>query len=111
MPRTVDRLEGIALVGMARVGALAFSTPGLAESQPPADDGAGLTLRSRPSPAGTRELTLANGTGQLDLHFPILAPEVMGAPGTGLPVGDGAVLVHAPLSPPPELPRSAPVPT
>lgn len=99
MPRIVDRLDGIALVGTARVGALAFSTPGLLESRPPNSNGAGLILESRPAPAGTRQLILANANGELRLNVPVLAPEILGSPGTGLPVGEGTVLVHAPLAP------------
>ena len=110
VPRTVDRLDGLALVGAARVGALAFPTPGLIESQPPSDGNARLTLRSHPAPSGTRHLVLADGAGQLDLHLPILAPEVTGAPETGVPVGAHTVLVHAPISVAPEVRAGLPHP-
>jgi archaeosine synthase alpha-subunit len=110
MPRTVDRLDGLALVGTARVGSLAVPTPTLIESQPPAGEGAALTLRSHPAPAGSRHLVLANASGQLDLEFPVLAPEVMGAPGTGMVVGEGTVFVHAPLASGTESPSNVPRP-
>ncbi|MGA8542187.1 MAG: DUF5591 domain-containing protein [Thermoplasmata archaeon] len=99
MARTVDHLVGLALVGKARVGPLAFPTPGLISSPVPGIETTELGLRSEPSPAGTRHLTLFDTRASLELHFPILAPEVMGAPGAAVPVGDGAAVVHPPLSP------------
>ena len=100
MARTVERLDGLALLGGARVGPVAFSTPALLESRGPGDEETGLTLRSLPAPAGARHLILSDGTGRLDLTIPVLAPEVLGAPGTGVPAGDGTLYVHAPLSHP-----------
>jgi archaeosine synthase len=97
--RTVERLDGIALVGRARVGELSFSTPGLLESRTSTESDPGFTLRSVPAPAGTRHLILSDVGGHLDLMLPVLAPEVMGAPGAGVAVGEGTLLVHAPLSP------------
>jgi archaeosine synthase alpha-subunit len=104
VPRTVERLDGIALVGTARVGPLRFPTPGLIEGRPPVDDGPGLAVRRVPAPAGTRHLILADAGGQLDLLFPVLAPEVMGAPSAGVPVGEGTVFVHGPLAEDPRAP-------
>ncbi|MGA8302162.1 MAG: DUF5591 domain-containing protein [Thermoplasmata archaeon] len=98
MARTVESLDGGALVGRVRVGGLAFPTPGLLESRPPGEDDPGFTLRNVPGPAGVRHLRLSDGTGSLDLRFPVLAPEVMGAPVSGVPVGEGTVFVHAPLA-------------
>ncbi len=42
---------------------------------------------------------LDDGAEELELPFPILAPEITGAPSAGVPVGPHAVLVHAPLGP------------
>jgi archaeosine synthase len=103
--RTVEHLDGLALLGGARVGTVAFSTPGLIEGRRPEDDAPGLTVHSVPAPAGSRHLVLSDGIGQLDLMIPVLAPEVMGSPATGVPAGDGTLLIHAPLSrgtPPPD---------
>jgi archaeosine synthase alpha-subunit len=95
--RTVESLDGGALIGRVRVGTFAFSTPGLLESRPPGEEDPGLALRNVPAPAGVRHLRLSDGAASLDLRFPVLAPEVMGAPSSGLPVGEGTVFVHAPL--------------
>jgi archaeosine synthase alpha-subunit len=97
--RTVDSLDGLALLGRGRVGPLAFATPGLISSPVPGVEGVELGLRSEPSPPGARHLTLFDDRGGLELRFPILAPEVMGAPGAAIPVGEGTAVVHAPLSP------------
>ena len=97
MRRTVDRLEGLALVGSAHVGPLVVPTPALLESEPPATGGGGLVLRSLPAPPGRRHLVVADAAGQWDLELPILAPEVTGVPPGGVPLPDGVLLVHAPL--------------
>lgn len=97
MTRTVEGLDGLALVGRARVGHLGLATPGLIESRTTEEQGAGLTLRNVSAPAGTRHLILSDGAARLELRFPVLAPEVMGPPGAAIPAGDGSVLVHAPL--------------
>jgi archaeosine synthase alpha-subunit len=100
----VEQLDGLALVGTVRVGPLRLATPALAESGALSDGGAGLTLTSVPAPAGTRHLVLADGVARLDLELPVLAPEILGAPTAGVPVGPHAVLVHAPLGSTPESP-------
>jgi archaeosine synthase len=67
-------------------------------------------VRHHPAPAGTRHLVIANATGQLDLNFPVLAPEVTGAPGTGVAVGEGTIFVHAPLNAGSAAPSAGPRP-
>jgi archaeosine synthase alpha-subunit len=96
--RTVEALDGLALLGTARVGAVSFPTPGLLE--PPVEGGgtSPLTLTSAPATAGLRHLTISDGTGRLDLSLPVLAPEVMGPPSVAPTVGPGVVLAHAPLA-------------
>ena len=108
MARTVERLDGLALLGGARVGSLAFATPGLLESRRAGDEAPGLTLRSVPAPAGSRHLVLSDGTEKVGLLVPVLAPEVMGAPEGGIPAGPGTLLVHAPLPRPVPPPHPAP---
>jgi archaeosine synthase alpha-subunit len=93
--RSVEHLDGLSIVGGARVGSVSFSTPALLESSDTGDSG--LTLRHVPSAAGFRHLVLSDGSGTHDLLLPILAPEVMGAPSSGVPVGESSILVHAPL--------------
>jgi archaeosine synthase alpha-subunit len=94
--RSVERLEGLALLGTARVGPLTFPTPSLVESGPRAPEADGLRVRSESGPAGLRPLVLSDGHGELALPFPVLAPEVQGAPAGPLPVADGVALVHGP---------------
>jgi archaeosine synthase alpha-subunit len=96
--RTVERIEGLALLGSARVGPLAVATPGLIERDDGGIDPGSLRLRSEPAPAGTRRLVLRDAASELDLPFPILAPEVLGAPTGPVRVADGVALVHAPLT-------------
>ena len=99
MTRTLERLDGLALLGGASVGRLRFPTPGLLESRRSGEAGPGPYLRSAPAPAGTRRLLLGDGENELDLAFPILAPEIGGA-GTGIhPAGSGTLHLHAPLDP------------
>ncbi len=98
MRRSVDRSDGLALLGSATVGPLVTPTPALLESEPPRTDDGLLSLRSEPAPPGRRRLVVSDAAGQLELDLPILAPEVTGAPPGGTPVGERTVLVHAPLA-------------
>jgi archaeosine synthase alpha-subunit len=102
MGRTVERLEGLALVGRATVGELPLLTPGLLESGTDSLRD-GLTLRSLEAPLGLRHLQLSDGTHRLDLEYSVPAPEVVGPIGGAFPVGPHAVLVRPPL--PHELPE------
>jgi hypothetical protein len=97
MSRTVERLEGLALVGRATVGDLPLLTPGLLESAPVGPGGTGLSLRSVEAPLGLRHLELSDGTRRLDLEFSVPAPEVVGPIGGATPVGAHALLVRPPL--------------
>ncbi|HTW40562.1 MAG TPA: DUF5591 domain-containing protein [Thermoplasmata archaeon] len=99
MARTVERLEGLALLGAARVGPISFPTPGLVESGEGELPPTSLRLRSVPAPTGTRRLLLSDAVGSLELPFPVLAPEVTGAPSAPIPVSERVALVHAPLGP------------
>ncbi len=102
MSRRVERLDGLALVGTARVGSLPVRTPACADARPdPAEVGPGLALRERPGPPGVRTLVLADGADSLELTLPILAPEVVGSPAGAVPVGPHSLLVHGPLADPP----------
>jgi archaeosine synthase alpha-subunit len=98
MSRRVERLQGLALLGSARVGTLGLRTPSCADARPdPTEFGPGLTLHEHSKTPGVRTLTLSDGTDSLELNVPILAPEVVGPPAAPVPVGARAVLVHAPL--------------
>ncbi|MGA8275290.1 MAG: DUF5591 domain-containing protein [Thermoplasmata archaeon] len=101
MGRTVERLEGLTLVGRATVGELPLLTPGLLDSGIGSPAG-GLSLRSIEAPLGFRHLELSDGTRKLDLEYSVPAPEVVGPVGGASPVGAHALLVRPPL--PPDLP-------
>ena len=99
MARSVERLEGLALVGHAAIGPLAIATPGLLESRPAGGSAPGLALSERAGPLGTRRLVLSDGPAALELEMPVLAPEITGTAGVYLPVGPGACLVRPPIPP------------
>ena len=99
MPRTVDRLEGLALLGGATLGPVFVTTPSLLESRADGTGGAGPTLRALPSPSGRRGYEISNATARYAFEVPILAPEI-GGEGPGVyPAGPGAFLVHPPMDP------------
>lgn len=97
MARFVERLEGLSVVGRATIGPVGVPIPGLLESRRTGVEGPGLTLRSEEAPAGTRRLIVSDGHERLELSIPVIAPEVMGTPGSVLAAGDRALVVHAPL--------------
>jgi archaeosine synthase len=95
--RTVDRLEGLALVGRGTLGDLSFLTPGLLESRPPGGDGAGPSVRSLETSPGRRHLQLSDGVRRFDLEFGIPAPEVVGPSAGVTSAGPNALLVRPPF--------------
>ncbi len=96
--RSVERLEGLAALGRASVGALRFWTPDALESRRAGETGPGPFVRSEGGAPGLRHLRLSDGDALLDLRFPILAPEIAGNGSGVYDVGDSTVLLHAPLS-------------
>ena len=100
MTRTVERLEGLALVGHAEVGQLRFPTPTLLESLRPGESAQGRpSLRAAEAHSGVRSVLVSDGEHDLPLDLPILAPEVTGA-GTGVhDLGHGVLHLHPPLAP------------
>ncbi|MGP8135294.1 MAG: DUF5591 domain-containing protein [Thermoplasmata archaeon] len=96
MTRTVDRSEGLALLGAASAGAVRLATPGLIESRTEGEDGPGLHLRSEGGPPGTRRFRLSDGVGSLGLDVPVLAPEIASGGPSVLPIGERSWLVHPP---------------
>ena len=96
--RTVDRLEGLALLGHGSVGPVRFPVPALLDSRAVGEVGTGVYLESLGESAGRRQLRLGVGEDHIDLDLPIIAPDVIG-PGAGAhPAGPRVVLVHAPLA-------------
>lgn len=97
MPRTVDRIEGLALLGSAEVGPLAVETPALMQSGEAGADPGDLLLTPGPGLPGHRSLRLSRNTATMELDLPVLAPEITGV-GPGIfPIGDRALLGHAPI--------------
>ena len=97
MTRTVERLEGLALVGQAPVGPLRVATPALAESAREGPPGPGLELRSAPARPGGRHLVLSRGEERLDLEFPVAAPEIVGVSSGISEAAPTAFVLHAPI--------------
>ena len=97
MTRSVERLEGLALLGSGTVGSLSVPTPGLLESRREGEEGPGLSLRRLPAPSGRRGFEVSDATARFRFELPVLSPEISGG-GTGVyPAGPGVVLVHPPL--------------
>ncbi len=95
MTREFERSDGLALLGRGSLGAIRLELPALLED--PFGSPAGLIVRSRESPSGTRTLAVSSGSDEVTLRFPILNPEIA-VGGTGVhPLGEGCVLLHAPF--------------
>ena len=97
MPRTLERLEGLALLGRATVGPLALETPALLEGRAEGESGPGLSLRSVPAPVGRRGLAISTAEAHLEVEVPILSPEVSGEGAGVYPIGPRAFLLHPPM--------------
>lgn len=100
MARTVDRIEGLGLIGRGTVGALSFPVPALLERSGDPLSAGGLRLSEvHDSPPGRRHLTIADGTHTVGLEFPVPAPEITGVGGTASDAGPGIWVLHWPLPP------------
>ena len=98
MVRSVERLEGLSLIGGATLGPMSLVTPTLLESRLAGETGPGVSLRSLNAPFGKRRFEIWDSAARFELEVPILAPEVSGdGPGV-YPVGPKAFLVHPPIS-------------
>ncbi len=95
--RTVERLEGLSVVGRATIGPVGVPTPGLLESRHLGEAGPGLGLFADEAPVGIRRLVVTDGHERVELSIPVPAPEITGTPGIVLPVADRAFVVRAPL--------------
>jgi archaeosine synthase alpha-subunit len=102
--RSVEKLEGLALVGRASVRGLSLPLPGLLESRTDRTETPGLTVHAEEAPPAHRHLRLSDGTAHLDVEFLIPSPEVVGPSGGITPAGPGTVLVRPPF------PAGTPVP-
>lgn len=100
MRRTVERLDGLALLGSGAVGPVAVAPPALLESSGPGVTVTGLRLSRREGPIGSRHLVVSRDGSSVEFQVPVLAPEITGA-GSGVhPVGESAFLVHHPAAEP-----------
>jgi archaeosine synthase len=98
MTRTADAIDGLAIDGAARVGALGFRTPALAVPGEAVSDAIRDTVLSlaagTPTTDGRRALTLGSIQGRLALDFRI--PTAEAGTGSAEPGGDGTWVVHFP---------------
>jgi archaeosine synthase len=95
--RTGGRLEGLALQGAAEIGPIRLRTPTLLEALGPDETGAGPSVTTDPSRAGTRRIVIGDGIQRLGLEVPVLAPEISPPTSGVFPLGAGVVFLHAPL--------------
>lgn len=100
MTRTVDHLDGLALMGAATVGPLRIGVPALLESRAPGESSIGPTLESVPSAPGTRRLAILEGPDRFEFVYPVGAPEITGSPGGISAADESVVVVHAPFDGP-----------
>ncbi|HLM70628.1 MAG TPA: DUF5591 domain-containing protein [Thermoplasmata archaeon] len=97
MPRIVDRMEGLSLLGGAALGGVSVPTPALLESRREGEVGPGISLRALPASMGKRRYEIADSAARFELETPILSPEI-GGEGPGVyPAGPGSFLVHFPF--------------
>ncbi len=97
--RTVERVEGLALLGTGAVGALSLRLPGLLDADGPSASASTVGLRTAPASPGARGVLLRSGGVDVPLELPILAPEVLGSSSGVHRLPRSAVLLHAPLDP------------
>ncbi len=96
MVRTVERLDGLALLGRASVGPLSLEVPALVTAGP--EGGVEeLRVEERPGAIGERRLGLGRSDIRIELTFPVLAPEVAGTERGVHPIGPSAYLLHVPF--------------
>lgn len=99
MPRTVERLDGLGLLGSATIGPIGCEVPALLNSGGSEAIAHDLLLTHRPGGSGRRTLRLSRDAATVELEIPVLAPEVAGA-GPGVhPIGDRTFLFHPPIDP------------
>ena len=99
MARTVERLEGLALLGGATIGPVSVRTPALIDGRTDrVGERSGLSLRLVPAPSGRRGYEISDSVGQVSLDVPILSSEIGGAGPGVYPAGARSFLVHPPIS-------------
>ncbi|MHB1435559.1 MAG: DUF5591 domain-containing protein [Thermoplasmata archaeon] len=102
MRTEVEAMQGLALLGSARVGPWIEKTPMLLESWIPGDppaDASTMTLREGVAPnSGLRRVELRSGDQTWVLDLRISAPEIAG-PIADDRARDDVLVVHGPLSP------------
>lgn len=102
MTRSVEAMDGLALLGPARIGPLGLRLPTVAfadlgpEATVPSEGTLRLGATDRTEVPGSRGVILSNATDRLELLFPIPTPEVSGYPGVAREISPGAWYVHWP---------------
>lgn len=103
MGRTVERLDGLAAVGTGTFGPFTVDVPGILWAgsgegpHRPAALLGGIEVRAPAEPdPGRRSLTLADGSREILLTFPVPAPEVSGAPVDPVEAAPGCWVLHWP---------------
>ena len=100
MSRSALAIDGLALLGPARVGPLAFETPILAEPEgEPSRDRSSLGVRSVAASSGRRGVELVGSGIGLSLEYSVPTPEISGLPGGSTLAGPESWYVHWPLPP------------
>jgi archaeosine synthase alpha-subunit len=97
MTRSVDCLEGLALVGRGRIGPFDLAVPTLLGGPSTDERVSAVRLHDEGGAPGTRHLVLSGGGGQFSLRIPVLAPEVAGTERGIHAIGAGALLAHFPF--------------
>jgi archaeosine synthase len=103
--RTVELLDGLALLGSAQVGPLGGPLPNLlyGEGKLPSTVDPDLAIRLESHGTmlpGRRRLLLRQGSEVYPLELPVPAAEITGVPGLATEVAPGGWSLHWPLSPP-----------
>jgi archaeosine synthase len=99
MVRTVEAVEGLALLGAARLGDLSFPVPCLAVPSGAAAAPLSLTLLASAGAApGSRRLTIEGPEARLEIDYVVPTPEVSGVSGGWQSAGPGVIIAHWPLS-------------
>ena len=94
--RTVERLEGLALVGLGSIGPLSLPTPGLLEPLATGQPRPPLCLEALEAPLGSRRLRLSDAAASVEIDYAVPAPEILGPTGGVSPAGPHALLVRPP---------------
>ncbi len=95
--RTVERLEGLAVLGRGSIGPLPVELPTLLTALGPGEGADGPYVASEEAPSGVRRVVLGRSGARVVLDVPILAPEIAPAGSGVVPIEPRAALLHPPF--------------